>query len=155
MAMTSRHDSPHSKPESSPASQEEQSLSSLWWNINVSPQLQTSTCPSYLLYAFDNAKDRAILATPDHLYHRQTWQEVQQLIHDNRLEDFTRVPSDLRAYRQFCADVAESHGSLLSFILKERLGWQLESGNAPADMGAGFEDPSKSCFLYLQEPFNC
>lgn len=142
--MTSRHDTPQPEPHSSPSHEQdnENSLSSLWWNTNVPAQLQTSECPFYLVYAFNNAKDRAILSTPDHLYHRQTWQDVQKLIHENRLEDFTRVPSELRAYRRFCEDVTREYGSILNFILKARLGWELGSSES-INGETSFEDPSQ------------
>lgn len=142
IAMTLNHDDSKQNRPSSDAP-----LNSLWWNTNVPAELQTSECPPYLLYAFDNSKDRDILSTPDELYRRQTWLEVQELIRENRLEGFTRVPSELRAYRQFCSDVGESHGSVLNFILRERLGWDLESESADGEMS--FEDPSKMLSLVL------
>lgn len=126
-------------------SSHEQSLASFWWNTNVPAESHTQECPPYLLYAFDNAKDRSILSTADEEHNRQTWPEVQHLIHENRLEDFTRVPSELRAYRQFCSDVGESHGSVLKFILKERLHWELDSQDESREMT--FDDPSESSVL--------
>ena len=41
----------------------------------------------------------------------------------NRLDQFRRVPSDLHRYLIYNHDVKQRYGSLLSFILSERLGW--------------------------------
>ncbi|CZT22087.1 uncharacterized protein RCC_07956 [Ramularia collo-cygni] len=122
-------------------------LNTLWWNTNLPKHLQTPTCPAYLQYAFDNAKDRAVLSTPDALYRRQTWPEVQELIRQNRLQDFTRVPSELRAYREFCSDIEQGYGSILNFILKERLRWELESADADGRMS--FDD-AKATYRILR-----
>lgn len=135
----------HSELQREAPSSHEQSLASLWWNTNVPAKDHTPGCPPYLLYAFDNAKDRSILSTANEDHNRQTWPEVQHLIRENRLENFTRVPSELRAYRQFCSDVGESHGSVLNFILNERLHWELEGQDA--SRGMTFDDPSESSVL--------
>ena len=95
-----------------------------YWNVNVPPENQTDDCPSYLQYAFANEKDRIILATPDHLYKRQMWPQVQQLIRDNRLDLFTRVPSQLRAYREYCEKLTHEYGSVMEFVVRERLKWK-------------------------------
>lgn len=51
----------------------------------------------------------------------------------NRLEQFKRVPSELRRYRKYIADVKASHGSVMEFILRERLGW---NGVVPSNKAA-------------------
>ena len=95
-----------------------------FWNVNVPDHLQTEECPPYLQYALSNPKDQEILATPDRNYHRQTWPEVCQIIKDNRLDLFQRVPSDLRRYREYNAKTVEQWGSVMEFVVKERLGWE-------------------------------
>ncbi|KAI6981166.1 hypothetical protein KC318_g14611 [Hortaea werneckii] len=95
-----------------------------FWNVNVPASLQTKECPEFLQYAFDNAKDRAILSTPDARYQRQSWQEVQDLIKTNRLDLFQRVPTDLRRYREFTTKLAKDYGSVMAFVMQERLRWR-------------------------------
>lgn len=104
-----------------------------WWNTNLPPSQHTSTCPPYLEYALHNLKDRTILSTPDALYTPQTWPEVQSLIRENRLDLFQRVPSELRLYREFCADVGERYGSVREFVVRERLGWEGDGGGVRAE----------------------
>lgn len=104
-----------------------------WWNTNLPPSQHTPTCPPYLEYAFHNLKDRTILSTPDALYTPQTWPQVQSLIRENRLDLFQRVPSELRLYRQFCADVGERYGSVREFVVRERLGWEEDGGGVEVE----------------------
>jgi len=48
----------------------------------------------------------------------------------NRLEIFKRTPSDLRRYRIFLAKIKASHGSVMGFIMKERVKWEDVTPNA-------------------------
>lgn len=43
------------------------------------------------------------------------------------------MPSELRLYRQFCADVGERYGSVREFVVRERLGWEGEGENGDGD----------------------
>ncbi|KAK3075128.1 hypothetical protein LTR53_001812 [Teratosphaeriaceae sp. CCFEE 6253] len=121
---------------------------STFWNTNLPPAQHTRTCPPYLAYAFTNAKDRAILATPDTAYTRQTWPEVQKLIADNRLDLFQRVPRDLRLYKEYCARLVEEYGSVMEFVMRERLGWQDLSPR-----GEPFEHASDHTILLNDWPY--
>ena len=98
--------------------------STAFWNVNVPPGLQTQECPDFLRYAFTNPKDRGILSTPDSEYQRHAWQQVQQLIHDNRLNLFELLPSDLRRYREYCAKVMKEYGTVMAFVMQERMKWR-------------------------------
>jgi hypothetical protein len=50
----------------------------------------------------------------------------------NRVDLFRRVPSDLRKYRQHTHKLIKEHGSILNFIVKERLFWpDLKQRGAP------------------------
>lgn len=115
--------------------EDETDTTTSFWNRNIPPARRTTQCPTYLLYALTNDKDRAILNTPDTGYRRQSWPEVLSFIRANRLDCFQRVPSDLRRYREYCAKIVEEHGSIMKFILAERVKWQ----NLDAK-GAPFED---------------
>lgn len=111
--------------------------------MNIPSSLHTPECPDYLQYALKNDKDREILNMPDAQYHRQTWPEVQQIIRDNRLDLFLRVPSDLRKYREYSAKLVREYGTVMAFVMQERLQWtDLRPKAAP------FKDPCKSRHCY-------
>ncbi|QIW99513.1 hypothetical protein AMS68_005031 [Peltaster fructicola] len=94
-----------------------------FWNVNVKPEHQTVDCPEYLRYCFQNDKDRGIIGTADSAYQCLTWDEVKDHANRNRPDLFQRVPSELRKYRWFCHELRGRYGSILEFILKERLQW--------------------------------
>lgn len=112
-----------------------------FWNVNIPPAEHTPTCPPYLLYALTDLKDQAILATPDAAFPTPTWPETVATIRANRLDLLKRVPSDLRLYRKVCADLVAQHGSIMDFIVHERLRWgeHLTPSGAPL-----FENPCTS-----------
>ncbi|EME46715.1 hypothetical protein DOTSEDRAFT_126000 [Dothistroma septosporum NZE10] len=120
-----------------------------FWNVNLPRSQWTPECPSYLHYALENDKDRGILSTPDSHYTRQTWPQVKQIVCENRLADFDRVPSELRLYREFCSKLIRDHGSIISFMLSHRLHWPslTPSGNCP------FTSSSDYRILYNDWPY--
>ncbi|KAI5206372.1 hypothetical protein E4T39_02535 [Aureobasidium subglaciale] len=93
-----------------------------YWQVNVSPEQRSVECPLFLADA--NEKDRKILATPDSDYRRLSWSEVQKLINTNRIDLFQRVPSDLRRYKGYTAKLKDKYGSVMDFVMTERLRWQ-------------------------------
>lgn len=100
------------------------SLSDLWWNTNLPISEHTPTCPSYLTYAISHRKERANLSTLDSAFRRQSWPQVRAHVAANRLDQFTRVPSELRRYRQYTEKLVREYGSVMRFVLDERLGWK-------------------------------
>ncbi|KAL8835982.1 MAG: hypothetical protein Q9170_003105 [Blastenia crenularia] len=42
---------------------------------------------------------------------------------ENRIDRFVRVPSDLRRYLEYNSKLKKEHGSVMEFVLKERLRW--------------------------------
>ena len=100
------------------------SLSTLWWNTNLPPHDHTPACPPYLTYALTHPKERANLSTLDADFKRLTWPEVRAHVAANRLDQFTRVPSELRRYRQYTEKLVREYGSVMRFVLDERLGWR-------------------------------
>lgn len=100
------------------------SLSALWWNTNLPPSDHTPACPAYLTYALTHPKERANLSTLDADFKRLTWPEVRAHVAANRLDQFTRVPSELRRYRQYTEKLVREYGSVMRFVLDERLGWR-------------------------------
>jgi len=92
-----------------------------YWNVNVPQEYWTTNCPPSLQDL--SAKDENIIATPDSEYHRATWDEVKACIALNRIDLFQRVPSALRKYRQYTHQLQQDYGSIMNFVLKERLQW--------------------------------
>ncbi|KAJ8116409.1 hypothetical protein ONZ43_g4446 [Nemania bipapillata] len=92
-----------------------------YWQVNVAEDKRTEECPEFLLAV--NAKDKGILSTPDEEYRLHTWPEVQKLILDNRLDLFQRVPSELRKYLEYTWGLKRDYGSVMNFILSQRLQW--------------------------------
>jgi hypothetical protein len=121
-------------------------ISVAYWNVNVPPHLQTAACPPSLSNLSE--KDRGILATPDADYHVQTWDEVRQVVRDNRLELFQRVPSELRRYRGYVYHLVQRYGSVARFILQERLGW--DAPVKPSRVNGGVKDDGSG-----DGPFAC
>ncbi|KAL2180393.1 uncharacterized protein P884DRAFT_255508 [Thermothelomyces heterothallicus CBS 202.75] len=94
-----------------------------YWQVNVPEHLRTAECPDFLRNISD--KDRGIISTPDSEYQRDSWAVVQQKVAQNRLELFQRVPSDLRRYLAYTWKLRQDYGSVMNFILSERLRWTL------------------------------
>jgi hypothetical protein len=118
-----------------------------YWQINVPLPEREATCPSFLSNL--NAKDLAIISTPDALYRIITWPEVQQLIADNRIDVFQRVPSDLRRYLAYNWKLKKEYGSVMEFVLSKRLGWKVPI----VAQGGPFERESDVKILYNDWPY--
>lgn len=93
-----------------------------FWQMNLPREQWSSSCPPHLQNL--NDKDIAILSTPDSQYHVLTWSEVRSIIADNRLDLFQRVPSDLHRYLAYNWKIKQEYGSVMQFVLSEKLGWQ-------------------------------
>jgi hypothetical protein len=118
-----------------------------YWQINVPEPLREVQCPAFL--ATLNAKDMAIISTPDSQYHVLTWPEVQMIIADNRIDLFQRVPSELRRYLAYNYRIKKEHGSVMKFVLTKRLGWKVP---IVAD-GSPFEKESDVKILWNDWPY--
>lgn len=55
----------------------------------------------------------------------------------NRIDGFRRVPSDLRRYLAYIAELKKDYGSVLNFIIEKRLRW---TDHEPKDADA-FNNP--------------
>lgn len=93
-----------------------------YWQVNVPTDQRSIECPGFLGDA--NEKDQKILATPDSEFRRLSWPEVQELIRTNRIDLFQRVPSDLRRYKAYTAKLKQEYGSVMNFVMAERLEWR-------------------------------
>ncbi|KAI9753419.1 MAG: hypothetical protein M1815_006212 [Lichina confinis] len=97
-----------------------------YWLVNVSgeeerPDARPEACPEFLLNL--NERDKAILSTRDVDYKKHTWDEVVELAKINRPDLYHRVPSDLRKYLAYNWKLKQEYGSVMNFILQERLHW--------------------------------
>lgn len=124
------------KPPPSSSSSSNKSLATLWWNTNLPLHLHTPACPPYLTYALTHPKERANLSTLDADFQRLSWPQVRSLVAANRLDQFTRVPSELRQYRQWTEKLVREYGSVMRFVLDERLGWR-DSRDGGGRFGGG------------------
>lgn len=93
-----------------------------YWQVNVPEDERTAECPEFLREI--NVKDKGIIGTPDEEQRLSTWPEAQKLILDNRLNDFQRAPSELRKYLEYSWRLKRDYGSVLNFILTQRLHWE-------------------------------
>jgi hypothetical protein len=119
-----------------------------YWNINVPPSQHTDTCPDFLLNL--PPKDLDIISTPDSAFRPETWPQVQKIIADNRLELFRRVPSHLRRYRESIFRLRKSHGSVMDYVVRHRLRWEVPivaKGKKP------FEEPGDYKILWNDWPY--
>jgi len=92
-----------------------------YWQVNIPPNDRERDCPLFLQNL--KPKERAIIGTPDSEYHILTWDEVRQVIAINALGAFQRIPSDLRRYLAYNHYLKEKYGSVMNFVLRERLAW--------------------------------
>ncbi|KAK4238654.1 hypothetical protein C8A03DRAFT_33305 [Achaetomium macrosporum] len=110
-----------------------------YWQVNVPEHLRTAECPEFLRNLTE--KDRRIISTPDSEFEVDSWEVVRQKVARNRLELFQRVPSDLRRYLGFTWKLRRDYGSVMNFILTQRLQWTLPI--TPRGRPFEFEDDIK------------
>ncbi|KAJ5307750.1 hypothetical protein N7476_008406 [Penicillium atrosanguineum] len=122
-----------------------------YWLMNVPRSQWTTECPSFL--RDQPPKNIRCLSTPDEHYQRQDWKLVQEIIKTNRIDRFQRVPTDLRKYLEYTAHIKAQYGSVMRFVVKERLHW----GNGDTDdlrpRGSPFEFDEDVCILYNDWPY--
>ncbi|TGO38795.1 hypothetical protein BHYA_0067g00260 [Botrytis hyacinthi] len=92
-----------------------------YWQTNIPSTAHTPHCPPALQSL--SQKDIHILLTPDSASRELSWPAVRDLIRTNRLDLFQRKPSQLRKYLEYCYAIKQTHGSMMRFILDEKLQW--------------------------------
>ncbi|KAJ5667160.1 hypothetical protein N7507_003024 [Penicillium longicatenatum] len=92
-----------------------------YWLMNVPQSQWTTECPKFLQN--QSPKNIQCLSMSDTHYKRQNWDSVQDIIRTNRIDRFQRVPSDLRKYLEYTAHIKAQYGSVMRFVVKERLKW--------------------------------
>ncbi|KAL9601771.1 MAG: hypothetical protein Q9219_002261 [cf. Caloplaca sp. 3 TL-2023] len=92
-----------------------------YWRANVPKEQWPAECPEFLMNLSE--RDQKLVGRLDADYHRLTWPEVKQVIEENRLDRFVRVPSDLRRYLEYNFQLKKDYGSVMDFVVQERLKW--------------------------------
>ncbi|KAK0632161.1 hypothetical protein B0T14DRAFT_559876 [Immersiella caudata] len=119
-----------------------------YWQVNIPPSERTAQCPPFLLNL--TPKDIGIISSPDSHFTRDTWPEARQKVLTNRIDLFQRSPSELRLYHAFTWQLKQDYGSVLSFILSQRLHWSdpvVPRGKRP------FEDEGDLKVLWNDWPY--
>ncbi|KAI9724605.1 MAG: hypothetical protein M1828_003628 [Chrysothrix sp. TS-e1954] len=117
-----------------------------YWNTNLPRSEWTSECPAYLANVGDS--DRNHLGVRDEEYDLLSWERVKELVRDNQLQLFTRVPSELRRYKKYMDQIKQDYGSTMNFILKERVKWK-----DTTPRGEPFEYPDDISILHNDWPY--
>ncbi|KAF2875914.1 hypothetical protein BDV95DRAFT_562966 [Massariosphaeria phaeospora] len=93
-----------------------------FWLVNVPHDQWPAECPAFLKECGE--KDKKIIGTPDAEHRNLPWDEVRELVRNDRVDLFHRKPSDLRRYRQYTHRLVKECGSIMNFIVNERLQWK-------------------------------
>ncbi|KAL1798479.1 hypothetical protein ACET3X_002516 [Alternaria dauci] len=117
-----------------------------FWLVNVPRDQWPSECPDFLRNVSE--KDRGIIGTPDEDYKVLTWDQVRDIVESNRVDKFHRMPSQLRRYRQFTHRLEREYGSIMNFIVNERLKW-----GSMEPKGKPFEFDEDIKILYNDWPY--
>ncbi|KAH9219765.1 hypothetical protein DL95DRAFT_358453 [Leptodontidium sp. 2 PMI_412] len=65
--------------------------------------------------------DKWVLSQTDEEFHLHDWEELKEIIANNKLETLKRKPSDLRRYMAWTQATKAQYGSMTSYILQHRL----------------------------------
>ncbi|KAH6636105.1 hypothetical protein F5144DRAFT_600875 [Chaetomium tenue] len=97
--------------------------------------------------------DRWVLSQTDEEFTYHTWDELCQIIQNNRLSVLKRKPSDLRRYMKWTADTKAEYGGITNFLIAHRLpkAW----GSPPFEPASNtpFADPSDYRVLINDWPY--
>ncbi|KAJ6074621.1 uncharacterized protein N7446_002398 [Penicillium canescens] len=122
-----------------------------FWLVNLPRSRWTAECPEFL--RDQPPKNIQCLSTPDDHYTRQNWGEVKEIIRTNRIDRFQRVPSDLRKYLEYTAQIKAEYSSVMRFVVKERLHWGDGSTEDLKPRGNLFEYDDDIRILYNDWPY--
>ncbi|KAG8531402.1 uncharacterized protein KY384_003031 [Bacidia gigantensis] len=68
--------------------------------------------------------DKENMLAGDAKFKPHTWDELKQIIADNKLDILKRRPSDLKRYCLWTNDTKKNYGTMTNFVCKERLFWE-------------------------------
>lgn len=84
--------------------------------------------------------DRYNLSITDDQFESHTWENLKEIIANNRLETLRRWPSDLKRYMKWSTKTKKEYGSIMAFVMKERLKWT-PIGTPEIGLRFDFESP--------------
>ncbi|KAL4998817.1 hypothetical protein BDV10DRAFT_166348 [Aspergillus recurvatus] len=122
-----------------------------YWNVNVPTAQWTVKCPRFL--RDQSEKNIGILSTPDEQYQRQGWELVRRIVETNRIDQFQRLPSDLRKYLEYKEQIIAKYGSIMRFVVKERLCWGEGTAEDLKPKGKPFEYEEDIRILHNDWPY--
>ncbi|KAK3117959.1 hypothetical protein LTR53_000111 [Teratosphaeriaceae sp. CCFEE 6253] len=70
-----------------------------------------------------NDTDKSVLATKDEEWKPMSWEQLQEVIANNTLEELIRSPAETRRYLAWSADIKQQYGATTEFVIKEKLRW--------------------------------
>ncbi|PGH08691.1 hypothetical protein AJ80_07812 [Polytolypa hystricis UAMH7299] len=120
-----------------------------YWLVNIPRDQWPSTCPEYLLNL--PQKTIEVLSRRDEEYKRHSWEEAKKLVDSNQIHLFQRFPSEFRKYLEYTAKIKSTYGSVLKFVVSERLGWG-EDDLKPTG-ARPFEHPNDLKIVYNDWPY--
>ncbi|KAF3482765.1 uncharacterized protein GIQ15_02089 [Arthroderma uncinatum] len=98
--------------------------------------------------------DRRVLAQTDEEFIYHDWEDLKDIIANNKLELLKRKPSDLRRYAEWSTSIKDHYGSVTNFICRERLHWP--AGTDPqtqCENSTPFADPRDYKILRNDWPY--
>ena len=114
-----------------------------YWQINTPPPFLVNLSP----------KDQQTLGIPDDEYTFDSWSTVKTRVEQNKLDEFKRIPSQLRRYLEYNYRLKQTYGSVRDFVIRERLGWA-EDGDGLKPRGKRpFEDEGDVKILWNDWPY--
>ncbi|KAE8392747.1 hypothetical protein BDV23DRAFT_181168 [Aspergillus alliaceus] len=122
-----------------------------YWLVNVPRDRWPVECPSFLRDIGE--KNIQILSTPDEQYKRQGWELVKEIVKTNQIDRFQRLPSDLRKYLEYKEWIIAEYGSIMRFVVKERLRWGEGRPDDLKPKGRPFEFDEDIRILYNDWPY--
>ncbi|RAK97797.1 GIG1 family protein [Aspergillus ibericus CBS 121593] len=122
-----------------------------YWLVNVPPYQWTAECPGFLRDT--SQKNIEILSTPDEQYRRQGWELVKDIVRTNQIDRFQRLPSDLRRYLEYKEYIIAEYGSIMRFVVKERLRWGEGTVEDLKPKGRPFEYAEDMRILFNDWPY--
>jgi hypothetical protein len=98
------------------------SVFQLKWQSNADPTALSfpRENPPFALTAIDWQQ----LSLKDSDFTPHSWSNLHLLISTNQLEELKRWPSSLKAYLAWTAHVKEKYGSVMAYLLDQRLSWE-------------------------------
>ncbi|KAI9692685.1 MAG: hypothetical protein M1820_009435 [Bogoriella megaspora] len=67
--------------------------------------------------------DKLVLSQTDEEFLHHTWDELEVIIAENRLETLKRKPSDTRKYLAWITRIISEYGNTTNYVLQKRLPW--------------------------------